>query len=104
MCLLEFHILLVFYTFDGLCGKRVRLQAHPKMHAVPTVVGLTSCSSTPLLFSPSGGPCKMCGGMVFFKKARPWVVVGVGVQVWSMLPQIGRRWVQGRLVVAMDSS
>ena len=29
------------------------------------------------------------------------MVVGVGVQVWSMLPQIGRRWVQGRLVVAM---
>ena len=25
----------------------------------------------------------------------------MGVQVWSMLPQIGRRWVQGRLVVAM---
>ena len=29
------------------------------------------------------------------------MVMGVGVQVWSMLPQIGRRWVQGRLVVAM---
>ena len=29
------------------------------------------------------------------------MVVGVGVQVWSMLPQIGRRWVQGRFVVAM---
>ena len=29
------------------------------------------------------------------------MVVGVGVKVWSMLPRIGRRWVQGRLVVAM---
>ena len=29
------------------------------------------------------------------------MVVGVGVQVWSMLPQIGRWWVPGRLVVAM---
>ena len=25
----------------------------------------------------------------------------MGVQVWSMLPQIGRWWVPGRLVVAM---
>ena len=29
------------------------------------------------------------------------MVVGVGVQVWSMLPQIGSQWLQGRLVVAM---
>ena len=46
MCLLEFHILQVFYTFDGLCGKRVCLQAHPKMHDVPTFDGLTSWPST----------------------------------------------------------
>ena len=33
-------------------------------------------------------------------KAPHWVVVGG--EKWSELPQIGRWWVQGRLVVGMD--